>query len=208
MAGTAPLALPPSDIHLRTLTIRQVRPEHLVRVSRYDTGEPHFGRTATQRFDDAHADVTLRFGTCYLGFRLDVAFAESVLHNLSPDALGFKVPLAEVTTRFALSFKGPKALNVAVLCGAPLLTLGGHGEISGTSDYTVPQAWASALAGHPANVDGFIYMSRRFTDQPAVVLFERMPGKPPAGITRDQAVALVKHVDYAQTIADLRVRFT
>ena len=86
MAGTLKLNPPPLDISSLPTDIRLVSPTILWRVSRYNTREPHFGQAGDCRFDDAQPDVTKRFGTCYLGFNLKVAFEESVLHNLEPDA--------------------------------------------------------------------------------------------------------------------------
>jgi hypothetical protein len=199
MPGTLPLRLPPVDIDQRVLDIVPVSPKALIRVSRYNTGEPFFGRTGACRFDDA----ARQFGTCYLGFDLTVAFAESVLHNKEPDSSGFAVPGSEIDACFALSFSG-KDLKLAKLYGAALLRLGGNGEISGTGDYTVPQAWASALVAHPANIDGFIDMSRRVNDAFAVVLFER-DAMQPAYMRLDQNVALFDHVDYLVAKAALAV---
>jgi hypothetical protein len=199
MAGTLPLSLPPADIHRRVLDTALVPPEGLIRVSRYTTGEPFFGRTGACRFDDA----ARRFGTCYLGFDLTVAFAESVLHNKEPDASGFFVPGAEIDACFALSFTG-RELKLAKLYGAALLRLGGNGELSGTGDYTLPQAWASALVAHPSGIDGFIYMSRRVNDAPAVVLIER-DAQQPLAMQLAQDVALFDHIDYLDTIATLGV---
>jgi hypothetical protein len=190
MLGTLPLRLPPVDIDQRNFDIVSVPPDALIRVSRYNTGEPFFGRTSACRFDDA----ARHFGTCYLGFDLTVAFAESVLHNKESDANGFAVPGAEIDACYALSFAG-QDLKLAKLYGAALLRRGGHGEISGTGDYTAPQGWASALVGHPANIDGFIYMSRRVNDAFAVVLFER-DGVQPSGIRLAQHIALFDHIDY------------
>ena len=106
----------------------------MIRVSRYNTGEPFFGRTGACRFDDA----AKQFGTCYLGFDLTVAFAESVLHNKEPNASGFSVSGTEIDACYSLSFTG-KELKLAKLYGAALLRLGGNGEISGTGYYTLPQ---------------------------------------------------------------------
>lgn len=175
--GTAQLTPPPADINRRALDIALVSPTSLCRVSRHSTGEPHFGRTGSCRFDDPQPNIRKRFGTCYLGFNLTIAFAESVLHDLEPDANGFSVPSSEVTCRFALSFKAVKKgakLRLAKMYGTALLRLGGNGELSGTPDYTLPQAWAAALVAHPERIDGFLYMSRRINDALAVVLFERI----------------------------------
>lgn len=210
MAGTSRLKLPPADIDSRKLDIASVPPASLLRVSRRDTGEPHFGRTGDCRFDDAQADVGKRFGTCYLGFNLTVAFAESVLHNLEPDVDGFSVPTTEVSSRFALCFKAARKgamLRLAKLYGTALLRLGGNGELSGMPDYTLPQVWAAALVAHPGKVDGLIYMSRRVNDSLAVVLFQRDPAKA-LGIRMDQAIPLHHHPDYLASEKDLGVTLT
>ena len=210
MAGTQQLKAPPADINSRDLDIALVSPASLCRVSRHNTGEPHFGRTGDCRFDDAQPNITKRFGTCYLGFSLTVAFAESVLHNLEPDADGFSVPTSEVSSRFALSFKSLRkgtTLKLAKLYGTALLRLGGNGELSGTSNYTLPQARAAALVAHPAKIDGLIYMSRRVDDSLAVVLFERDPTKR-LGIRMDQHVPLHHHPDYLAAEKELGVTLT
>lgn len=210
MAGTIQLKAPPADINSRNLDIQLVSPTSLCRVSRHNTNEPYFPTTGDRRFDDAQPDVTKRFGTCYLGFNLTVAFAESVLHNLEPDASGFSVPTTEVSSRFALSFKAPRkgaTLKLAKMYGTALLRLGGNGELSGTPDYTLPQAWAAALVAHPEKIDGFIYMSRRVSDSFAVVLFQRDPAKR-LGIRMDQDVPLHHHPDYLAAEKELSVTLT
>jgi hypothetical protein len=168
------------------------------------------GRTGDCRFDDAHPDVTKRFGTCYLGFSLTVAFAESVLHNLEPNAIGFSVPTSEVSSRFALSFKATQKgamLKLAKLYGTALLRLGGNGELSGTPSYAIPQTWAAALVAHPDSIDGFVYMSRRVNDSLAVVLFERDSANR-GRICVDKSVPLHRHPDYLAAAKDLGVRLT
>ena len=210
MAGTSGLKPPPADIDSRTLDIASVPPVSLLRVSRHNSGEPHFGRTGDCRFDDAQADVSKRFGTCYLGFDLTVAFAESVLHNPESDAGGFSIPMTEVSSRFALSFNAPRkgtTLKLAKLYGTALLRLGGNGELSGTPDYTLPQVWAAALMAHPDKIDGFIYVSRRVNDSLAVVLLQRDPAKF-LGIQMDQAVPLHHHPDYLASERALGVTLT
>lgn len=207
MAGTLELKGPPADINRRDLEVTRVAPAALCRVSRYDTGEPHFGRTGDCRFDDAQPDANKRFGTCYFGFNLKVALAESVLHNLEPDIDGFSVPVTEVSSRFALSFKAARkatTLKLVNLYGTALMRLGGNAELSGTPNYTLPQAWAAALVAHPAKIDGCIYMSRRINDSLAVVLFERDSSKR-LGIRMDQSVPLYHHPDYLAAERDLGV---
>lgn len=98
-------------------------------------------------------------------------------------------------------------MKLARLYGAALLRLGGNGEISGTSDYALPQAWASALVAHPASIDGFIYMSRRVNDAFAVVLIER-DARHSLAMQMAQNVALFDHVDYLAAKAALGVTVT
>jgi hypothetical protein len=205
MAGTLKLKLPPANFNTLPLTIVAIPPKALCRVSRYDSGEPHYGVSGECRFDDINPDVSARFGTCYLGFDYAVAFAESVLHNEEPKNGAFAIPTSEVADRFLLSFKGRGKLKLANMTGMPLLLLGGNGELSGTPKYARPQAWAAAVVNHPANVDGMIYMSRRVNDRPAVVLFDRPTGRKPV-INIDKAIRLYHHPDYNQTIAALNVK--
>lgn len=202
--GATPLKPPGVDFPVTPLDIEMVSPSLLFRVSSHKSGEPYFGRSCANRFDDPGKVASKRFGTCYMGFSLTVAFAESVLHDLEPTKGQFALPETEITRRFALTFNGPD-LRLANLTGTALLALNGNGELSGTSDYALSQAWAKAVFAHPANVDGFIYMSRRVTNSLAVVLFERTQSSP-LPVRMVDYWPLHKHPDYTATINDLRVK--
>lgn len=202
--GTFQLKAPGPDFPLTPLDVEMVSPSLLYRVSSHDSGEPFFGRSGGCRFDDASKVVARRFGTCYLGLSLTVAFAESVIHDVEPTKGMFFIPEDEITRRFALSFQGPD-LRLANLTGTSLLVLGGNAELTGTSDYTLPQQWASAVVSHPDKVDGFFYMSRRVNDSIAVVLFERAPTSAPA-LTMSKVVRLDKHPDFLATVKKLRIK--
>lgn len=202
--GASQLKPPGPDFPLIPLDIEMVSPVLLYRVSNYDTGEPFFGRSAGCRFDDANRVVAKRFGTCYLGLSLTVAFAESVLHDVEPTKGSFVIPEVEVARRFALNFTGPD-LKLANLTGPALLALGGNAELSGTADYALSQRWAQAVAAHPDEVDGFLYMSRRVNDSLAVVLFERDSASRPR-LTMTTALPLAQHPDFAAAVRKLRVK--
>ena len=77
--------------------------------------------------------------------------------------------------------------------------------MTGTSAYTLPQQWASAVVSHPDKVDGFLYMSRRVNDSIAVVLFERDPVSAPA-LTMSKVLRLDKHPDFLATVKKLRIK--
>ena len=144
----------------------------LVRISSFSTGEPWFGKSMKNRFDDRRKLVKeKRFGTCYVGFSLECAFAETVLHNRVASRGGFVVPVEELE-RWVVTFH-PAELKVAVLLGRHLKTLGGDGELSSSSSYVLPGKWAVAVHEHSLSVDGMLYMSKHVNDEPALVLFDR-----------------------------------
>lgn len=201
--GATPLQPPSVNFHKVKLDIELVSPAALCRISSHATGEPFFGRSAGCRFDDPRHPAARRFGSCYLGLNLEVAFAESVLHNLEPNDGHFVVEASELARRFALSFEGPP-LRLANLTGSSLLLMGANGELTGTSDYSLPQQWAQALVTHPARVDGLLYLSRRVAGSLAVVLFERDGASRP-DIHVASIVPLYEHVDFAKTLATFKV---
>lgn len=196
---------PGPDFHALPLgPLITVNPVSLHRISNFDTGEPYFGRSGASRFDDPARAKSRRFGTCYLGLSFKVAFAESVLHDMVPENGHFVVPESEITRRFAIAFEGDD-LQLANLTGTNLLVLGGNGELTGTSHYSLSKKWAAAVAAHPANADGFIYMSRRVNDSVAVVLFER-DKHAPLPMRMRSAMPLHQHPDFLATMQALRVQ--
>jgi len=195
---------PRGDFSSLPLSVVSVNPACLHRVSAYASGEPHFGRSGTNRFDDPARAVARRYGTCYLGLSFKVAFAESVLHDMVPAKGHFVVPESELTRRFALAFAG-EDLQLANLTGTSLLVLGGNGELSGTSNYRLSQQWSAAVASHPAELDGLIFMSRRVNDSVAVVLFERDPHHP-LPIRMTAALPLHEHPDFLEAMTSLKVK--
>lgn len=60
-------------------------PERLIRISAYQTGEPYFGTSGYNRFDAPGARAGHpQYGVCYFGTHLEVAMAESILHDEVP----------------------------------------------------------------------------------------------------------------------------
>ena len=189
--------LPPRDLASIPLRTVELPPAKLLRISRFRSGEPFFGRSAANRFDDPGRVKSRRFGTCYLGCSLEVAIAETLLHDELPEAGGFSIAVTEIESRWLVRFKGlpggvgPGAaggpLRLADLTGTALKTLVGSGGISTIMPYDVPQRWAAALHAHPAAVDGLVYMSRHVNDERAVVVFDRAAAK--LGAPRYQPLA-------------------
>jgi len=158
------------------LTLVSVKPERLFRVSRFRDGEPHFGRTGANRFDDPRRPLRKRFGTCYLGLGVAVAVAETVLHDEVAVIGRFQVASNELTRRNVVNFTG-LPLALADCTGVALKRMGLDGRFSTELAYDVTQRWSVAIHQHPAQVDGFVFVSRHINTGQAVVLFDRAAGK-------------------------------
>jgi len=182
-----------------TLTTKEISPSTLLRISRYDTGEPYFGRSGGNRFDDPRKRG--RYGTCYFGFDLHCAFAETVLHDEVADLElgGFPLVTTELE-RYVLSFTG-RPLNVAVLHGVPLKNLGGDGALSTVVPYDIPQQWSAAVYRHRQHVDGFLYMSRHLNTSEALVLFDRAAPR----LELSAAVPFRDHPAAARVLRDFNI---
>lgn len=171
-----PLKPPPPNLSSTPLTTKTISASSLYRVSRYTSGEPFFGRTALNRFDDRSRPKKGRFGTCYCGLDLETAVAETILHDLMPVNGRFSVPFNEFESRQLVRFSGA-SLVLANLTGASLKTLVGDGALSTITPYDLPQQWGMAIYRHPQRVDGLLYMSRHLNDRQAVVVFSRAEAK-------------------------------
>jgi hypothetical protein len=167
------LALPPPDFSTLPLASLAIDPAKLFRSSRHDSGEPFFGRSGHNRFDDPSLPVADRYGTCYFGFDIAAAVAETVLHDEEPVGGRFLVAKADFDSRRLVRLTGIKALRVANMTGAMLKICGGNAALSAVLPYDIPQQWSKAVHDHPAKFDGFQYMSRHLNDRKALVLFSR-----------------------------------
>jgi hypothetical protein len=157
--------------------LRPVRIEvaSLVRLSRRPATEPYWS-AGVYRFDDPGPGSYGRFGTCYTASNIEVAFAESVIHECGRFIGGsYEVPTVELTERCVVRFtcEGRKALVLADLTGAALKSLGLNNDISASANYLTSQAWAQAIHGANAAWDGIRYVSRQMNKGFAYAIFER-----------------------------------
>jgi hypothetical protein len=147
----------------------------LVRLSRQPGTEPYWS-AGVYRFDDPDPGRPGAIGTCYTARSVEVAFAESVIHESSRFVRGgYEAPLAELTERFVVRFAcdGRKTLVLADLTGAALKALGLNNDISASADYTGSQAWASAIHASSPRWDGIRYVSRQMNQGHAYAIFRR-----------------------------------
>jgi hypothetical protein len=157
--------------------LRPVRIEvaSIVRLSRRPATEPYWS-AGVYRFDDAEPERAGAFGTCYTANSIEVAFAESVIHEAGRFVAGsYEVPVAELTERSVVRFRCErrKTLVLADLTGAALKSLGLNNDISAASDYTATQAWAQAIHDASPRWDGIRYVSRQMNKGFAYAIFER-----------------------------------
>lgn len=157
--------------------LRPVRVEvaSLVRLSRYSATEPYWS-SGVYRFDDPDPGRAGEFGTCYTAGSIEVAFAESVIHESGRFVDGaYEVPSGELTERSVVRFACDrrKTLVLADLTGAALKALGLNNDISALADYSVSQAWAQAIHDADARWQGIRYVSRQMNKGFAYAIFER-----------------------------------
>jgi hypothetical protein len=147
----------------------------LVRLSRHPATEPYWS-TGVYRFDDPGPGGADAFGTCYTASTIEVAFAESVIHECGRFVSdSYEVPAAELTERSIVRFACDrrKSLVLADLTGTALKALGLNNDISASADYTASQAWARAIHGASLRWDGIRYVSRQMNKGFAYAIFER-----------------------------------
>ncbi|CAG9252070.1 RES domain-containing protein [Paraburkholderia unamae] len=178
-----------------------MKAKRLVRISSYDSNEPHFGRTASHRFDDPKRE----YGTSYFGLNLATAVAESLLHDIEPVGTRYRVAADEVKRRFIHTFEGMD-LTLADLTGQCMNVLGAHAGLFGTANYSIPMRWSRAIYTHPADVDGILYVSRMMAPNLAVVLFDR--GGSIALAQRTPSTALARSAAFANVRKALHIAYT
>jgi len=175
--GVKPLGPPAPELATEKFPKTYLAPDRLTRISAYTTGEPYFGKSGYNRFDAPGARAgTPEYGVCYLGTHLEVALAESILHDEEPVNGSFQLTRAQIDDRYALYFEG-SPLHLLDLTGPLLKRLGGSADLAGAVNYALTQSWSRAVHDNPTRYDGFLYMSRHQNTRRAVALFDRAAAK-------------------------------
>lgn len=177
--GTRSLAPPPAILSTALTTV-SISPAELFRIGVHETGEPYFQHSGASRFDAPgarRARPKPEYDSCYFGLSLQVASAESVLHDALPVNGAFRIAPSRLESFYLHRFDG-KPLLLADLTGAALKKFDGNADLAGHDpEYKKTQKWALAVFQNPASVDGFIYMSRHLNTEKAVILFDRAKPK-------------------------------
>jgi hypothetical protein len=142
----------------------------LLRLTRRPDSEPYYGKRKASRFDDP----LQQYGVTYAAFSLEVAFAETVLHEHALyQESAWVVHGTMISERSVVRFDATRELLFADLTGPSLKALGLDNQISAGTDYAATWALSRALHDAVPECDGILYVSRHHNKGEAVALFER-----------------------------------
>lgn len=179
-APPGPPPSPPVDFSKRVLKFSPLTQDTVLsRIHRSHRSALHFGRTvdpeARQRWDAPDAG----YGVCYLATAGHIAFAETLLRDLSLDV----VHLSELESRFLTLLRVVAPLRLVAMHGRSLRPHGADASVV-QGPYTTTWAWSEAIHDHPSAPDGICYRARHDDSGYSVALFERAGDKvEPVGST-------------------------
>ena len=181
---------------LRVIKIDATR---LLRLTRFPKTEPYWGKSKAYRFDDP-AQV---YGATYTALHMEVAFAETILHQKGHFTGGqWVIGEANVLERHIVTYMRPAKPNllVADFTGTMLKALGLNNDLCSADNYTESMAVSSALHAQLPELDGIMYVSRQMNRGLAVALFERSEVALESTVTR-----LIDHPDYDALLSAFNV---
>lgn len=168
----------------------EIEAASLIRLTRCPATEPYWGRGRRYRFDDP-AGV---YGVTYGAERLDVAFAETVLHEQGAFIDGrWVIDQRRIDERFIVRFgrSTGQPLRLADLTGSALKRLGLNNDLSASDNYLPSRQVSAAVHAQLPQADGIVYVSRQLNTHRAVALFEGC-----AVACDPQPLALAAHPDF------------
>lgn len=142
----------------------------LLRLSRWPATELYFGRNKASRFDDP----LQQYGVAYAAHSLEVAFAETVLHESALyEDRAWIVAGSMLRERSIVHLEADRVLRLADLTGPSLKRLGLDNQLSAGADYRFTWALSRVLHESLPACDGLFYVSRHNNTGVATALFER-----------------------------------
>lgn len=160
---------PPADLAQRRLKTTTV-PKGVVlhRIHRSHHAPLYFGRKNDpdyrQRWDAPDAS----YGVCYMAEDSHIAFAETLLRDLTLGA----VPESELRVRSLARLRLRAPLRLVAMHGRALRSHGADASVV-HGPYPTTWAWSAAFHAHPSHVDGICYRARHDDSGFGVALFER-----------------------------------
>jgi RES domain len=158
--------LPPADLDRRALRLRSLRPRVWWRIHRASLGPCYFSQQTANRLSSPGTAVI------YLGEDPLTAFWEIFWDDLAtrpPDER--RIGRAKLNARRLRSVKPKRTFRVLDATNPRTLNLLSAPAGTFSGPYPVCQAWAAAIAGHPARPDGILYLSARQQGGRCLALF-------------------------------------
>lgn len=151
-----------------------------LRLTRHPDTEPYWGKAKRYRFDDPLE----KFGITYVTEELEVAFAETIIHEVADFEDGrWIVPFDQIDRRWIMRYTRPQVqLTLLDLTGIGLKRLGLNNDVCSLGDYGFTQELSRAIHDQVPEADGIYYVSRQLNTSFAAALFERSNvscGRPP-----------------------------
>ncbi|TVR66852.1 MAG: RES domain-containing protein [Gemmatimonadales bacterium] len=140
----------------------------LFRIHRSDLPALHFGSTTEVNRRQRWYAPDGSYGVCFLAQDAHVAFAETLLRDLSLDV----VQEAEIAARSLALINVTRPIQLAALHGSALRAHGADASVV-HGPYEVTWDWSRAVHEHPSEVDGICYRARHDDSGLSVALFER-----------------------------------
>ena len=171
-----------------------------MRLTKFPHTEPWWGKAALARFDDPLQS----YGVTYVTEHLEVAFAETILHEQANFTNGeWLVDWSSIDQRWICYYTRPDPtlkLKLLDLTGKNLKLLGLNNDVCASDQYSDSQALSRAIHEQLPEADGIYYVSRQVNTNCATALFERCDARKGAA-----SVKLTGHPLYSQLINDFNV---
>lgn len=172
--GAHQAPLPPADLHLRHIPEKQLNlaAVDLFRIHRNIHNPIFYNRKATSEMRFRWDSAIDAFGVLYAAPELVTCLAEAVIRTKLQGSLLIEEQELEerVYSRFRCATQPVlKLVDLTI----DLFAIGADMQICSTNSYDVPNRWSDALFTHPSKFDG-IYYASRYTNRPAVAIFDRV----------------------------------
>ncbi|MCA1789816.1 MAG: RES family NAD+ phosphorylase [Thioalkalivibrio sp.] len=163
---------PPANLHARGLTtVTRPAGTVLYRIHRTVHQPLYFGREGDPRRRQRWDSPDASYGVCYLAEHDHIAFAETLLRDLSLHA----VPEAELRIRSCTRIHLRSPLRLVAMHGGGLRPNRADASVV-HGPYPNTWAWSKELWRHPDAPDGIRYRARHDDSGLSIALFERAAG--------------------------------
>ena len=164
---------PPADLARRTLQIASLNAGVVLhRIHRSHHPPLYFGRESDPDRRQRWASPDASYGVCYMAAEGHIAFAETLLRDLTLDV----IPEAELQVRSMARLRVRAAIRLVAMHGKALRAHGADASLV-QGPYPVTWAWSAAFHAHPDAPDGICYRARHDDSGFSLALFERAQGK-------------------------------